>query len=149
MKKILLLLLVIPFIGFSQVGKKEVVDIKWTQVGKLTNPYKFVELEYKEYDGERTYKLSFQNMEYMEIVDIGTITFTASQEDIEYIRQTLIDGCLLKKNAEAITLEIGQGTLLIRPMSGKNNVRMYYDEKGKTLKHTWFTKKQIDKVFKG
>ena len=105
MKKILLLLLVIPFIGFSQVGKKEVVDIKWTQVGKLTNPYKFVELEYKEYDGERTYKLSFQNMEYMEIVDIGTITFTASQEDIEYIRQTLIDGCLLKKMLKLLLLK--------------------------------------------
>ncbi|MEL0183281.1 MAG: hypothetical protein VW884_01610 [Bacteroidota bacterium] len=77
MKKILLLLLLIPFIGFSQVGKKQIVDVKWTKVGKLTNPYKYVELEYKEYDGERTYQLSFQNMEYTQITDIATVTFTS------------------------------------------------------------------------
>jgi hypothetical protein len=70
------------------------------------------------------------------------------RDDIKYIRETLIEGCLLKKNDEVINLEIGNGTLLISPLQGKTNVKMYYKEDGIPLKHTWFTKKQIEKVFK-
>ena len=147
MKKLILLLLFIPLVSFGQVGKKEVKDIKWNKVGKLTNPYKYVELEYKEYDNERTYRLSFQNLEYSRITDTANIIFTGTPDDIKYIKQTLIEGCALKKNSEAIELEIGSGTLLIVHNSGKSNVKIAYVEEYEPMRYTWLSKAQIDKVF--
>lgn len=146
MKKIFLLLLTIPFLATSQIGKKKQLDA-WTTLGELTNPYKYVELQYKEYDGEKQYMMLFQNMEYTTITDIGSFTFSATDEELEYFKQTLLDGIKLKKKDEPYTLDIGNGQVLISDYG--SGVRMTYYEDGKVDKWTWFTKGQINKLFGG
>ena len=146
MKNLILMLMLIPFISNSQIGKQEKVD-KWTKYGKLTNPYKYFEIEFKEYDGGKIYRVSFQNMKYTEITDICSFQFEATDDELKYLKQTLLDGCAIKKDSEDITLEIGNGMIQLQYLSGKN-VRMWYIEDGKVSKRTWLSAKQIDKLFK-
>ena len=86
-------------------------------------------------------------MKYTEITDICSFQFEATDDELKYLKQTLLDGCAIKKGSEDITLEIGNGMIQLQYLSGKN-VRMWYIEDGKVAKRTWLSAKQIDKLFK-
>ena len=68
--------------GFSQIGEAKKAK-EYTTVGKVTNPYKWVTLEYTMSGDDKLYILSFRNQEYTEIEDIGSIAFTATDEELD------------------------------------------------------------------
>jgi len=144
MKKLLILLFLIPIFGFSQVGQS-IKSEKWDKIGKLTNPYKFVEFESQGSDETKLYRLSFRNMEYQQITDISSFTFEGTQEDINYIKSELVKG-LKYKGDESSVFEIGKGMISISKY-GMGGVILRYKEDGEPSRWTWLSKGQIGKVF--
>mgnify|MGYP000890720848 CR=1 FL=1 len=144
MKNLLLTLILVPFLGLSQVGKS-VKSEQWDKIGKLTNPYHFVEFESQGNDDSKLYRLSFQNMEYKQITDISSFTFEGTQKDIDYIKSELIKGLKYKKG-ESSAFEIGKGMIAISKY-GMGGVVLRYKEDGEPSRWTWLSKGQINKVF--
>jgi hypothetical protein len=144
-KKVLLMTLLIPFFGYSQIGKSEKLE-EWIKVGKLTNPNKYVELSSQGYGETKLYRLSFQNMEYEIIDDICNIFFKSTISELNYLRDELVKGCKFKKG-ERVSLDVGEGKIVISHSPSNSQVRMTYYEDGSPSKYTWFMKGQIYKVF--
>lgn len=149
MRTIILSLIALLSFTFSnaQVGQAS-TGLDWQTVGKLTNPYKYAELEKTIIDGEKTYRLSFQNMEYSEITDIGTIVFSATDEELDYVYNELVKGLSRKTKDPEVSFEIGKGLMtIVRNPGGAKQVRMYYKEDGVPMKWHWFSAGQLKKMF--
>mgnify|MGYP003994986123 CR=1 FL=1 len=149
MKNIILTSIALLSFTFSnaQIGEAT-TGISWERVGKLTNMYKYAELEKTIIDGENTYRLTFQNLEYSEITDLGTIVFTATDEELDYVYNELIKGLTRKTKDPEVSFNIGKGIMtVVRNPGGAKQVRMYYKEPGETMKWHWFSKSQLNKIF--
>tara|TARA_B100000900_G_scaffold266204_1_gene227160 strand:+ start:610 stop:1056 length:447 start_codon:yes stop_codon:yes gene_type:complete len=130
--------------SFAQIGQTKETK-KYTSIGKLTNPYKYVELEYTLAENKKEYRLTFKNLEYQELNDIATVYFTANEEELDYLYNSFISMTKLPKN-EKKTLSIGNGEFIMESQ-GMKQVRLYYKENGVPLKYTWLSAKQVKKVF--
>ena len=144
MKKLIFIfafLLSIPVV--SQIGKaKKTID--YTTIGKLTNPYKWVELKYVDLNDERNYVLTFRNLEYSEIEDISWLEFKANQKEIDYLYDTFYS-MTIKSKGKSETIEVGNGVVTLK---GKGNrFELYVNIKGEPLRHTWLNKGQVKKLF--
>ena len=147
MRTIILSLIALLSFTFSnaQIGEAKTLT-SYETVGKLTNPYKYVELQKADFDGTTMYMLSYQNLEYQEITDIASISFEATNEELDYLYDELMKGTAMKKNDPEVSLNIGDGTLFIsRAAAGQ--VRLMYKEDGVPFKWTWMSKGQLRKVF--
>lgn len=146
MKKIslypFLVLLLITSSAFSQIGKAKEKKEKYT-IGKLTNPYKYVELSYINVNDEKVYSLSFKNLKYQELTDICVVTFKATKEELDYLYDTLHS--MTKAKGKSVDLTIGNGKLTLN--GKRSQVDIYAKVEGQPSKYTWLNKNQIDKIF--
>lgn len=148
MKKLIYLSILFLSVNVSaQIGKAQ-ETVKWESIGKLTNPYHYVELRTGTIDGETRYHFMYQNMEYKEITDIQGFMFSGSPEDLAYLKETINKGFSLKKGDAAIMLDIGKGTIYLTkyPMGG-GAIVLRYKEDYKPDSWTWLNKKQVEKLF--
>ena len=147
MKKLIFITVALLSFTFSnaQIGEaKELTS--YETIGKLTNPYKYVELSKADFDGTTMYMLSYQNLEYEQITDLANISFEATESELDYLYNELLKGTAMKKNDDAVSLDIGKGTLFIsRAAAGQ--VRLMYKEDGVPFKRTWLSKGQLRKLF--
>jgi len=143
MKKILYtLVLLFSFSAFAQIGAAKDSQ-EFITVGKVTNPYKWITLEYTISGEDKLYVLSFRNQEYTEIEDIGSIAFTATDEELDYLYTTFHS--MLKARGESKNLEIGNGKMVLNGIY--NSFELYVSRDGVPTKHTWLNKGQINKLF--
>tara|TARA_X000001036_G_scaffold313313_1_gene291885 strand:- start:257 stop:709 length:453 start_codon:yes stop_codon:yes gene_type:complete len=148
MKNIILTSIALLSFTFSYAQVDQVKEVtSWETIGKLTNPYKYVELSKAEFDdGFTMYMLTYQNLEYEQITDLANIQFEATEDELDYVYNELLKGTAMKKNDEAVSLDIGKGTLFIsRAAAGQ--VRLMYKEDGVPFKRTWLSKGQLRKLF--
>ena len=150
MNKILLLLtLTLSLTAFSQIGETKEIE-KYTLIGKTTNPYKWITLEYRDEEtasGEikRRHKLSFKNLEYPNINDSATLFFWATPEELDYLFNTFMEMCNVGKDVTKV-LDLGEATLSLKGLYKSFDLRVKQD--GEPIKHTWLNKGQVKKVFK-
>ena len=143
MKNLLFTLaLLISFSTFAQIGEAKEVA-KFVSVGKVTNPNKWIDLEYTQNGDKKLYRLSFRNQEYTAIEDIGLITFTATDKELDYLYTTFRS--MIKARGETKTIEIGDGTMVLNGIF--NSFELYVEKDGVPTKHTWLNKKQVNKLF--
>ena len=136
------LALLFSFSAFAQIGEaKDTPEV--IMVGKVTNPYKWVTLQYTMSGEDKLYLLSFRNQEYTELEDIGSISFTATDDELDYLYKTFHS--MLKARGESKTIEIGDGKMVLNGIY--NSFELYVYKDGTPTKHTWLNKGQINKLF--
>ena len=143
MKKLLItfatvLLSINSFGQISEVSQVESFEL----IGKTSNPYKWVKLK----KSEDAYLITFLNLEYQNIVDVGAVRFVATPEDLTYLYDTLIDMCNSKRKTQK-TLTLGTA-LVVMTTQGAKQVRLDVKQEGEPSKWTWLSRKQLSKVFK-
>ena len=153
MKKLLLLLL-LPVLGFGQIGKINDNQLpETTLIGEVTNPIGFIaSLKKSVIDGDNFYMLSFRNFEYQYLVDAEVLSFNATDDEIEYLFLELKKGF---KSKSLITLDVGKSKLMFKQYINKKNLIItvsgdasgFFSLSGKQL-HTLFNKPFNKKEFK-
>tara|TARA_B110000240_G_scaffold155938_1_gene173219 strand:+ start:182 stop:688 length:507 start_codon:yes stop_codon:yes gene_type:complete len=166
MKKLLLILLCLPLIGFGQINRIETGNDKRTEIGSLSNVLGDMKIlkTVSEYSNLTTYNISYRNCKYMNINDYSEFTFNETGNDLENLYSMIIDefdfekkGVLYKhalnyKIFNEIKIDIGKGRTLFL-MYGKKGLApitfkfLYKDESGNESWSQWLNKKQINKLF--
>lgn len=154
MKKLLLLLLIAPVLGFGQIKKINDNHLpKTTLIGEVTNPVGFVaSLQKSVIDGDNFYMLTFKNYKNQYLVDVEVIFFSATSDEIEYLFLELKKGF---KSKSIVTLDIGKSKIMFKQyISNKNliitvsgDANGVFSLTGKQL-HTLFNKPFDKKEFK-
>lgn len=130
-------------VSMGQIGSAQSLP-EYKTIGKLINPYKYVELESNGND----YRLTFKNLEYTEISDMAVVFFTATQKELDYFYSELVKGLTMKMKDPAVTMSFGKGRIFIQRHAGSvKQVRMTYFEEGKPAKWTWLSSSQLKRVF--
>lgn len=122
----------------AQIGKAEKLE-EYIEVGDGGSS----RLEYKIINGERQYLLIYKNSQYANIVDMKSISFISTIEDLEYLYNTLksVQGAKDEK-----TITVGNDRLIIKPI-GKKWINVLVYHKGDTEGFFYLTPKQLDKLF--
>lgn len=130
-KKLVPLLLIIPFISLGQIGSTEKASVGKT-IGKAEwygNWY--AELKKTNVDNKDYYVLSYKNAEYQTIFDIHSIGFYATEAELEYLFNELKKGF---KSKEELKLNIGKTTIMFRKFMKSNIYISNLDGSG-----SWFS----------
>lgn len=139
MKKLLLLFLFIGSNCFSQIG--EVKDVqKIHHLGYNNNMTKFHSLSYTEEENGKLYILNYRNMEYQHLDTFESISFYATDEELDYLFNFLKDF----NDKDGKTLEIGKSQIFVKKMGkGIQIVNLTNKTKG------WFflLPKEIERLF--
>ena len=141
-KSILTLIITILSVtnAFSQIS--EVPESKSTTIGKVGSVYKSVELT--KFD-EGLYLLHYKNLEYPELSEYGSVSFTSTQEDLDYLYSTLTVMCNSTIGTTK-TLILGTSTLYLRNQ-GLKQVKISVSQSGEIDSWTWLSRKQVNKLF--
>ena len=144
MKKLLLLLLFIPLLGFSQIGEvKSIDDPEEILVGYNNKMTKFHKLSYSvNSDNKKLYTISYRNMKYQQIDEYGSFSFTAADEEIEYLYNFFLEQMSDKSGK---TIELGENKIFARKM-GKA-VRISDTTPGVIDNNFWLLKKDLERFF--
>jgi hypothetical protein len=163
MKKLLLILLCLPLIGFGQIKKIENTTTQ-KEIGKLDNILGVMKII--EYDRENSveYKIFFRNLKYMELNEYSEFSFYETGNDFDNLYSMIIEGFdfedkgVLYKHAlnykiyNEIILDIGSDRRVFL-MYGKKGFApitfkfLYKDEYETESWSQWLNKKQINKLF--
>jgi|TARA_Y100000385_G_scaffold282351_1_gene336630 hypothetical protein len=164
MRKILLILIFIPFIGKGQIKMIENTSSTQEIVGKLENALGVMKIFKYNKLSSIFYNVSFKNMKYMELNDYTEFTFEETSNDFESLYSMIIDGfnfenkgvlyehALNYKIYNEIILDIGKGRRVYL-MYGKKGLApiafkfLYKDENGIEGWSQWLRLKQINKLF--
>tara|TARA_B110000483_G_C17801860_1_gene391693 strand:- start:41 stop:484 length:444 start_codon:yes stop_codon:yes gene_type:complete len=144
MKKLLLLLLFIPLLGFSQIGEvKSIDDPEEILVGYNNKMTKFHKLSYSlNSDNKKLYTISYRNMKYQQIDEYGSFSFTAADEEIEYLYNFFLEQMSDKSGK---TIELGENKIFARKV-GKA-VQISDMTPGVIDNNFWLLKKDLERFF--
>jgi DNA-binding transcriptional regulator GbsR (MarR family) len=137
MKYLIPIIFLLSYFSYSQISDGKTVE-ELELIGKV----KSTTLKKMEYEGDDAYFLTFDNLEYQQISDLKTLSFTASDEEFEKFYKFLKSGFETKKQKE-----ISVGDSRIRIEKNWSSLRIYvFFENGTD---GWFqlTKRRIDKLF--
>jgi len=142
MKKLLLVLLFVPIFSFSQIGEVKNVPEN-ILVGYNNKMTKFHKLFYSiTNDNQKLYTLRYRNMEYQHIDEYDSFSFTASDEEIEYLYNFFLEQMSDKSGK---TIELGENKIFARKM-GKA-VRISDTTPGVIDNNFWLLKKDLERFF--
>ena len=142
MKKLLLILLCLPMIGFGQIGETTTIT-ESIHVGYNNNFTKLHSLSYYvNEDGTKRYMLHFRNMEYQHIDTYDSFSFNATDEELEYVYNFFKEQM---KNKQIKTLDIGGNTISASKM-GKA-VQISNISVGVPANYFWLLKKDLERLF--
>ncbi len=97
---------------------------------------------YKKEDGNNLYYLTYINLEYAKIRDTKTISFYASQDDLEYLFNFLMDGF---KTKETRSITLGEDEITIKKKSLSIIVSVYHSNS--TNGFFYLSKRQTERLF--
>ena len=142
MKKLLLILLCLPMIGFGQIGKTTTIP-ESVHVGYNNNFTKFHSLSYyvKE-DGTKRYTLHFRNMLYQHLDTYDSFSFNATDKELEYVFNFFKEQI---KNEQTKILDIGGNTITASKLGKGVNISNISD--GVLDNHFWLMKKDLERLF--
>jgi hypothetical protein len=137
MKKVAMLLMLIPFMGLSQLDfeeKKAPVTIGKVTIGSMF----FGETMYLE--NHDSYVLFYKNLKYQSITDIKNFTI-GSKDDFDSLFEVIINNTQDKsKNSIEVTLNNGNP---LRMEFDKNKVQFWYYNGSSWSYSSYFNAKQI------
>ena len=111
MKKLLLVLLFVPIFSFSQIGEVKNVPEN-ILVGYNNKMTKFHKLFYSiTNDNQKLYTLRYRNMKYQHIDEYDSFSFTASDEEIEYLYNFFLEQM---SNKAGKTIELGKNMIFAK-----------------------------------
>ena len=144
MKKLLLLLMFTPLVSFSQIGEvKSVDDPEEILVGYNNKMTKFHKLSYSvNSDNKKLYTISYRNMKYQQIDEYGSFSFTATDEEIEYLYNFFLEQMSDKSGK---TIELGENKIFARKV-GKS-VQISDITPGVIDNNFWLLKKDLERFF--
>ena len=163
MKKLLLILLCLPFIGFGQIKRIENTTTQ-KEIGKLDNILGVMKIIKYDRENSVEYKISFRNVKYMELNEYSEFNFYETGSDLEDLYLMIMDGFdfekkgVLYKHAlnykiyNEIIIDIGKERRVFL-MYGKKGLApitfkfLYKDEYGTESWSHWLNRKQINKLF--
>ena len=163
MKKLLLILLCLPMIGFGQIKKIENTTTQ-KEIGKLDNILGVMSITKYNKINSVDYKVYFRNCKYMELNVYSEFTFEETGSDLENLYSMIIDGFNFEKKGvlykhalnykiyNEIIIDIGKERRVFL-MYGKKGLApitfkfLYKDEYGTESWSQWLNKKQINKLF--
>ena len=96
MKKLLLILLCLPMIGFGQIKKIENTTTQ-KEIGKLDNILGVTSITKYNKINSVDYKVYFRNCKYMELNVYSEFTFEETGSDLENLYSMIIDGFNFEK----------------------------------------------------
>jgi hypothetical protein len=144
MKNFLILLLFIPIFSFSQIGEVKSVDNpEVILVGYNNKMTKFHRLSYSiTSDNQKLYSISYRNMEYQQIDEYGSFSFTANDEEIEYLYNFFLEQMSDKSGK---TIELGKNMIFAKKF-GKG---VYISDitAGIVSNYFWLLKKDLERFF--
>ena len=142
MKKLLLILLCLPFIGLGQIGETKTIA-ESIHVGYNNNITKSHSLSYYvNENGTKRYTLRFRNTEYQHIDTYDSFSFDATDEELEYVYNFFMEQM---KNKEIKTLEIGDNTISATKMG--RAVRISNISVGVPKNYFFLLKKDLERLF--
>ena len=101
MKKLLLVLLCLPMIGFGQIKKIENTTTQ-KEIGKLNNMLGVMSITKYNRINSVDYKVYFRNLKYMELDVYSEFTFQETGNDLESLYSMIIDGFNFEKKVFCI-----------------------------------------------
>ena len=133
MKKLLLLLLIAPVLGFGQIGKSSSLSDEKQEIGSvnLVNAIGTFNGKAKLTKAYGKYLLSFQDQSFQKISKIVIVEFSASEEEFNYLFDELKS--TFKSSKEEFRIEVGNATLvynLYRKKEMKKTAMLKKYEKG-------------------
>ena len=132
MKKLIIVLLVIPFISLAQIGKTEKANEGYATIGKAEwYGFWYAELKKTNIGNKDFYMLSYRNAEYQTVVDTHNIGFNATESELEYLFNELKKGF---KSDEELKLNIGETTIMFKKYMKSNIYIANLDGSG-----SWFS----------
>ena len=133
-----------PFVSFSQIGEVKSYDSpEEVLVGYNNKMTKFHKLSYSlNSDNKKLYTLSYRNMEYQHIDEYGSFSFSATDEEIEYLYNFFLEQMLDKSGK---TIELGKNMIFARKM-GKA-VKISDMTPGVIDNNFWLLKKDLERLF--
>lgn len=144
MKKVLFIIfaLIVVYQSYSQIGISnkledfETLGIADKMVGLPKLSYLIID------ENTKHYYLSYYNLEYPNLKDIKTISFTAKPDELEYFYNFLLSG-FTSENKQSLT--IGDASIIIDKVYSSLRVSVTYKDEIPG----WFylSKKQIEKLF--
>ena len=161
MKKLLLILLCLPFIGFGQI-KKIQNTLKRTEIGSILG-LKIIKYE-SESDKSISYNVFYKNLKYNVLDDASSFSFNETGNDFESLYSMIMDGfnfenkkplrkvALNYKLYNEIILDIGSNQTLYLRYGKKGFAPIAFqfyliDANGIESWSYWLSKKQINKLF--
>ena len=148
MRTIILSLIALLSFTFSdaQIGEAKEIE-NYTLLGKYyTLDDNYGTLEYRENNsGTNSYRWSMRDTQYTELNRSFSIFFDASDDDIDYLYNALLDPFKLKAKDEGISFQLGEGTAKLTriPILG---IRMTYFDNGISME-TILSKANLRKLF--
>ena len=112
MKKLLLLLLIAPVLGFGQIGKSSSLSDEKQEIGSinLVNAIGTFNGKAKLTKAYGKYLLSFQDQSFQKISKIVIVEFSATEEEFNYLFDELKS--TFKSSKEEFRIEVGNATLV-------------------------------------
>lgn len=142
MKNLFLLLFIIPLVSNAQIGEAEAVS-EIVHVGYNNNMTKFHSLSYLiDNDGAKVYNLHYRNMEYQSIDTYESITFKATDKELDYLFNFLKEGINDKVGK---TLKIGSSEIFVK-QKGKA-VQIDNITVGTAKSYFWLLPKELERLF--
>jgi hypothetical protein len=139
MKKLLVLLVLFPLIGLSQLRIEEKTPDKELGEIKIAKQWQMTLTESKE-----SYFYMFRNQKYTHIVDVQSF-YLKSKEDINELYKLLIEN-LQEADKKEIRIEISKQQTLILDFNNHKVRFMLWD--GYTLSYSsWFNERQINDLY--
>ena len=141
MKKILLLLLIAPVLGFGQIQKSNLPEV--SLIGEVSNPVGFIaSLKKSVVDGKDFYMLTFRNAEYQYLTEVETLSFYADKDDLEYLFLELKKGF---KSKSEMNLDVGKSKLYFNQYINNKTLLIYVS--GEAKGYFSLNGKQLFKLF--
>lgn len=112
-------MLFVPLISLGQIGKVEENENKIIVIGVVDKLVGYPRLSNLE--GTDTYIISYRNLEYREIEDFKTFTFSATKEELDYLYNALLEP-IVKKDKSKKSITVGDVTLNFQKKSSSITV---------------------------
>ena len=144
MKKLLLVCLLIPIFCLGQIGKAEEKVDQLVLVGVTNKMVGYPKLE--KYKGQDRYMITYKNLEYTEIVDIKVFSFDATEKDLDYLYNALLER-LVKKDKSPKTIKVGDVTLNYKKQSSSISVNVDHPTGETDGWMGYLSKKQLANLF--
>jgi len=141
MKKLIMLLMLIPFMGLGQLEFKEKKDAVKIGEVRIAGTFYGNMMYLEDHD---TYVLFFKNLKYQQITDVKNVTI-GDQEDLNSLYDVIMENTV-DKTKNSLELDRGDGKFLRLEFANKR-VQFWYYNGSSWSQSFYFNQKQINQLF--